>query len=496
MPRVHRQFQLVCAMLAATVAACWPSVRSLSRHWEDTDSLTYTHGYAIVVVVAWLLWRVRHRIDAQALRPCWPAVPALAAAGACWYLAWASGIQIVHEALLPIMMLGAVAATAGWRIAVVSAFPVGYLYFAIPIWSMVNDELQSLTTASVSLMLRLTGVRAYVEGNSVHIPAGTFEIAGGCSGLHFVIVALAIAALQGEVERARLRTRVVLFAMAGAMAIVTNWIRVYGVILNGYLTDMQGFLVTVDHYYYGWVLFALMMVVYFRLSRRLLSPEPVAGDEGPTRPFIATWPMSAVAATLGALAVAPALARAAERHINHGTVQITLPPGTGGWVGPGPTDTDWAPLYPGADGHALAAYASGPDVLGVYVNAYRYQLQGHEVLAYDNDLLRGLGFADQTTGVIDREPRSYVQLQVRGPSGNEHVVGYFQVIGDRRIDGELASKLYYAVAVLARPTPSGIVAVEARCGTDCAGAERAVRDFLGLHGEALQQSIARSATTP
>ena len=458
-----RSFILVCAVLAATVAALWPTVASLVVYWEDIGSKTYTHGYAIVAVCAWLLWRARGRIAALPPRPWWPAVPAIAAAGVPWYLALASGIQIGHQMLLPPLMIGAVAAVGGLAIARASAFPVGYLYFAIPVWSLFNAALQSLTTVAVTVVLRVTGLPAYVEGNFVHIPAGTFEIAGGCSGLHFVIVALAIAALQGEVERVGLRTRVLLLAIAAAMSIVANWVRVYGVILNGYLTDMQGYLVVVDHYVYGWVLFALMMVLYFWLTRRILARIPLADADPAPTPVAAAWPWAASAATILALAVGPALVAVAQRHAGGGAATLALPAGDGGWQGPLPADTYWTPQYPGADGSALATYRNGDRAVDVYVNLYRHQGQGHELVGYDNDLLHGLG-----------------------PG---YAVAKLLVVGDRRVKGELASKLYYAVDVLRRPTPSGIVAVAVRCDADCDSATRAADEFLARHADTLAAAI-------
>ncbi|MFO1407111.1 MAG: exosortase A [Steroidobacteraceae bacterium] len=500
MPRIPRNFLLVCLMLGATVAALWPSAASLSASWEDTGSLTYTHGYAIVAVVAWLLWRSRRRVEAEPLRPCWPAVAALGGSGVLWYLAWSSGIQIVHESLLPPTMLAAVLAVAGWRVAALCAFPVGYLYFAVPVWGVLNDGLQSLTTTSVSVLLRFTGVRAYVEGNFVHIPAGTFEIAGGCSGLHFLIVALAIAALQGELERVGLRTRVLLLVLAGSMAVVTNWVRVYGIILNGYFTDMRGYLVAVDHYRYGWILFALMMCLYFWASRRVLSKEPVAVPVDGPGPVADRVPLPALAAAFVALAVAPGLSQLSEHHVVRGAARVLLPPGQRGWSGPLPAETDWAPLYPGADASALAAYSTGTGAVLVYVNVYRYQSQGHELVGYDNDLLRGLA-----AGVSPRDAEpvrvsggafTYTLLRVRAAGGDLNTVGYLLVVDGRPVDGELRSKLYYAVSALARPTPSGIVAVAARCAADCADAERVVAEYLQLHVGALAGAIARSAEAP
>ena len=117
MPALGSSFILVCAVLAATIVALWPTVASLVVYWEDTGSLTYTHGYAIVAVCAWLLWRARGRIAALPPRPWWPALPAIALAGVPWYLSLASGIQIGHQILLPVLMIGAIAAVGGLGIA-------------------------------------------------------------------------------------------------------------------------------------------------------------------------------------------------------------------------------------------------------------------------------------------------------------------------------------------------------------------------------------------
>ena len=469
MRRVEPRFLLVCSVLAATVAAYWPTILTLVGRWEETSGRTDAHGYAIVAVCGWLLWRARGRISALPPRTWWPAVPAIAVTGVLWYLAWASGIQIGHQLLLPPLMIAAVAAVGGLAVARACAFPVGYLYFAIPVWEVINGALQLLTTAAVTFLLRVTGVRAYVEGNFVHVPAGTFEIAGGCSGLHFVIVGLAIAALQGEVERVGLRTRVLLLCIAATMSVVTNWLRVYGVILNGYLTDMQGYLVVVDHYVYGWVLFALMMALYFWLTRRILARIPLADQETVPPPVAAGWPWAAGVATIAALAVGPALASVAQRHAGGGPATLALPAGIGGWKGPVPMDSGWAPQYPGSDGSALASYWRDGRTVEVYVNLYRHQGQGHELVGSGNDLLHGLG-----------------------PG---YAVAKFIVVGERRVDGELASKLYYAVDVLRRPTPSGIVAVAVRCDADCDAAASSAEEFLSRHADGLSAVITGSVAT-
>src|ERR1043165_9453890 len=48
----------------------WPTTKSLVTTWEDVVLTTYTHGYLIVAISAWLLYRDRDlftRVAARAL---------------------------------------------------------------------------------------------------------------------------------------------------------------------------------------------------------------------------------------------------------------------------------------------------------------------------------------------------------------------------------------------------------------------------------------------
>ena len=69
------------------------------------------------------------------------------------------------------------------------------------------------------------------------------------------------------------------------------------------------------------------------------------------------------------------------------------------------------------------------------------------------------------------------------------------MVGDRRVDGELASKLYYALDVLRRPSPSGIVAVAVRCDADCNAASGTADEFLERHADGLAAVITGSVGT-
>jgi hypothetical protein len=75
-----------------------------------------------------------------------------------WLLARAADVGIGQEILLPVLLWSATLTVFGPAAARALAFPLGFLYFAIPIWDFVNPFLQAATTAVVGVMLAVTGV--------------------------------------------------------------------------------------------------------------------------------------------------------------------------------------------------------------------------------------------------------------------------------------------------------------------------------------------------
>src|SRR5690606_25050605 len=85
---------------------------------------------------------------------------------------------------------------------------------------------------------------------------GTIEIESGCSGLHYFVVGLALAVLYGEANRLSWRGRLRVAALGAGLAMLANWARIYVIVVLGHGTKMQHYLVAVDHYWFGWGLFA------------------------------------------------------------------------------------------------------------------------------------------------------------------------------------------------------------------------------------------------
>jgi exosortase len=376
---------------------------------------------------------------------------------------------------LPAIAIVAASAAFGVATGRRLSFAFAYLYFAIPIWSEGNEFLQAITVFAVRLLLQVTAIPAYVTGNIVQIPSGAFEIAGGCSGLHFFIVALAIAALFGEIHRDSPRVRLLQLLLAASLAMISNWVRVYIIILAGHLTDMQHFLITVDHYYFGWFLFVLTMAAFFWIAGRMpvsvppATPGIHAGGSAPR----ATW-IGAVVISIIAAGIGPAFN--ALRPIQEAVASRSALPALSRWSGPLPSLDSWRPSYPRANRTEMAEYRLKGRSATAFVAQYFQQRQGQELVGFDNDLAGGGESRDRLRTVQAGE--AAVATFESGGKSARWITVYTYLIGDVPVTGGFRAQVAYAKASLQGPVLSQVVAVRTECGSDCEAALADATDLL------------------
>lgn len=265
-PTNHRLLGIY-GLIALVVMLFAPASIQLAHLWTDFGSLSYTHGFALAAVSLWLIFRDRAQLAAIPRSYSWSATAAFLVCACAWVYFWNADIRDAYLVLLPALIWLGLCACFGWPVASRLAFPVGYLFFTLPAWSWLNPLMRVLTVHGVSFLLPLTGIPAQVSDPFIVVPAGTFEIAGGCTGLHFLTVGLALGALHGELNRDGFRAHCKWLALMGVLAILTNWVRIVIIIVFGQLTQMRSSLIG-NHYRFGWAVFAVALLVFVWIARR------------------------------------------------------------------------------------------------------------------------------------------------------------------------------------------------------------------------------------
>jgi exosortase len=82
-------------------------------------------------------------------------------------------------------------------------------------------------------MATALGLRAVIEGTTIHVPGYTFSVVAACSGLKSVIAMTALAALYAYLVDASWWKRLVIFAGAIPVALVANGVRVMVALVLG-----------------------------------------------------------------------------------------------------------------------------------------------------------------------------------------------------------------------------------------------------------------------
>jgi exosortase A len=468
----QRRTALVAAALVLVgFALLWPTTASLMTRWEDTVHRTYTHGYLVALLSTWLIWRERKWLaPAHTFAP---AAGALVLAAILWLIAWRAGLQIVHQALLPAMILAAVLTCCGGRVTRQLAVPIGYLYCAIPIWDALNPILQSVSVFAVRMLLRISGIPAYFSGNRFQIPAGSFEIADGCSGLHFFIVALSVSVLYGAINRDRWTMRLKLVAFALALAMLTNWLRIYVIVLAGHLTDMQHRLIRGEHYSFGWYVFAGAMLLFFLVVRRW----PLTPTEATTESSAQSAPApAAIGLAVLALAIAPVwnlldgnrAASASPHALSHSIAGWSVQEG----------ELTWNPVLKGADIKQHVAYRAQDVTVDAFVATYLWQQQGKEFVGYGNSVLGDMTALRERT----EAPAPWRVTRARDAQGEEWLVLHTRRIDDRWYASAIEAQLAYGFRSLFQAPLSSMIALRSPCKPDCTQALDGLLRFVAGAG--------------
>ena len=483
-PRYARLFW-IAALACGVALVYWPSTIFLYEKWVDTAATTYTHGWLILLICVALVVRSRRELAAAPVHASPLATVVLALAIVAWLVTYRASVVGVEVPLLPLIFWLAVTAAFGWTVGRLMLFPVAFLYFAVNVWY--GNPLRQLTVLVMRGVLAVTGPPAVIEGDAIHLSNGTFLIEEGCSGLHFMIVGLAVAALYGEQRRDLWQVRVRQLALMAGLALLANWVRVYTVIQAGYLTDMQSYLVRVSHYGFGWCVFAVALLVFFWLAP-YLGPEPVLpptaavprspNGEGRAQPggFAV-----AVAILLGLplLNVALRMSRPVPPLTHPAALLNPQPP----WH-PVPVDvrSAWLPVFAGADALQRRAFgSSGDDAVEVLGVAYRTQRQGAELVG-ETSSLTGEGLQALAEQVVGSAAGPFREAEVADRAGaRSHIWWRYQIAG-RNLVAPHAQQLWYGINALVWRPPAGLVALRTPCNGDCGSARRTLQEFVAHSG--------------
>ncbi len=386
-----RVFALSAALLAIVVIHLETAV-SMIAIWQRSG--TFAHGWLVVPLSLWLAWRRRDALAITDSEPCYVGLVAIGVAGLGWLLAALASVASVAQFALVLMLQATVLTVLGWRAARTLAFPLAFLLFAVPAGEFLVPQLMDWTASATTVLLRLSGIPVYREGNYFVLPTGTWSVVEACSGVRYLIASLMAGTLYAYLTYRNTGRRLAFVAVSVAMPLVANWLRAYLIVLIGHLSGGR-LAAGIDHLIYGWLFFGVVIALMFwvgsfwredtspdpmpfeRLGSRGASPQPISGR-------------GVVFAALLAVAVAgiwPAAA-ATLRSAPGGSVTLEPVVAERDWRTRDARLGEWSPRFIGPRARLHQTFEKeGVGAVGLYLVYYRGETQGNELVNSENVLV-------------------------------------------------------------------------------------------------------------
>lgn len=252
-------------LIILTCVMFWPTLLEMEAIWRGTD--TYMHCYFIFPMALYMVSKKKPQWAGlkpePALLPLLLMLPVLL----LWLSAYAIDVDFASHIAQVVFIQLLLWHLLGNHIAKVIRFPLAFLIFAAPFGESLTPILQEITADMIVALVTLVGIPVYREGLYLHTPVSVFEVAEACSGLNFLISSAVIGLLFCFLYFNTLRKRIVFLFFVLVLAILANGIRAFLLIYIGEKTNMAwGF--GADHYYYGWAVFGITMLISFRVGEQ------------------------------------------------------------------------------------------------------------------------------------------------------------------------------------------------------------------------------------
>jgi exosortase A len=486
---------LLAAALYAVLALIvfYATAASMVAIWSRSD--TFAHGYLILPISLWLVWNQRDYLATVTPQPAaWIGLLILPV-GAVWLLAWLVDVLVVQQLALVTILIVGVWAILGHRLAWALAFPLLFLFFAVPMGEGLIAPMMDFTAYSTVWLVQQSGIPVFREGLYFTLPTGRWSVVEACSGVRYIIASVTVGALFAYLTYVSWWRRALFILVSIIVPILANTLRAYMIVMLGHHSDMR-IATGADHLVYGWVFFGVVIFVLFWIGS-FFREEPLSPAEtAARRPVRAPQAMSngailpAFLLAVVAASAAPLLASRLDVgpvNISYGVQELPVP--ANGWARTDASALSWEP-FASVAGSVHAAYAQDDDSVFVELQYWAGQQDPGEVVGsaarfarQDGDW-RVIARAAPVIAIGARQT-AVQEARLRGPEG-ELVAWSWYLLGQRQTANDYVGKLLEAASVLGAAPPGAVrIVLYAQAYSDVDTVRERLQAFVNDHGEAL-----------
>jgi len=259
----RRQIAAVALIVVLLGGLYFTTFRWLGHEWWTNDY--YSHGPLVVLISAFLAWRRRDALKRQS-PAMWGVL--LMGFGLALHIAGLTTKAMYLSALsLPLLLAGLLVFLLGPIAARQMAFPLAFLWLAVPLpfVEAASLPLQTITASVSTAAAQLLGIQAEVQGAQVTLSSCSLRVGAACSGLRSIVALLTLDVLFVYIIQGKWWAKVLLIALAVPIAIAANFIRVTALLVIADTWGREAGL----HYFHDYsspVLFVVAFLLLILLS--------------------------------------------------------------------------------------------------------------------------------------------------------------------------------------------------------------------------------------
>ena len=224
--RIDAKLYIVAALV---VLIYLPVLLGLVVDWYEDSN--YSHGFLVILICAWLIWRQRKELAAVPVTTNRWGMVGIVFALAIFVIGTAGAEYFSVRFSFVLLLASLTLYFFGWQFFRRTWFVFFFMLFMIPIpyviYYSLTFPMQLFASKIASVSLGIIGLPLVRLGNVLYLPGGqALEVAEACSGLRSIMSLLALGALLAYFMQENRIKAVVLFLSTIPIAVLGNVVRI------------------------------------------------------------------------------------------------------------------------------------------------------------------------------------------------------------------------------------------------------------------------------
>ncbi len=353
---------------------------------------TFTHGFLIFPIAIWLLWQKRSRLNRITANPQPRALLLIIPLLAIWLVGFIGDVNAVQQLAVISLIPSTIFLLFGWKLFAAAAFPLFYLYFAIPLGQGLIPPLMEFTAYFTVQMIQLVGIPVYQDGLYFILPSGNWSVVEECSGVRYLIASMALGTIYAYLTYQSTRRRTIFILFSIAVPIIANGLRAFMIVMIGHYSGMK-YAVGADHLLYGWVFFGLVIFIMFYIGSFWGEQDTETDDDAKaTTDAIGHSNTTRTPTTLLLILSVTILTTRTYAYYLAAPADIpddarfSLSMSSTDWSLTATPDFNWSPDFNNPDKHLTAAFQHNNEIVRIDVAFFAYQRNNAEAISSLNRL--------------------------------------------------------------------------------------------------------------